>query len=163
MARPAALTAFDNVKDQIGCCGIWCGSCVIGNGVLRELSQRYERLIADYGLEEWDPRDVDYEEFLHGLRSMQEVPLCPGCRRGGGRTDCELRACAQSRSLEYCGDCRESSDCPHTELLQHMRSGALQAGLLVESGAIHRDELPQRWMAEVRRRWPGTMLFDDAG
>lgn len=30
---------FDSVKDQIGRCGIWCGSCVAGNGVLQETLQ----------------------------------------------------------------------------------------------------------------------------
>ncbi len=34
--------AFDRVKAQIGACGIWCGSCAVGNGSLRELSRRFE-------------------------------------------------------------------------------------------------------------------------
>ena len=33
---------LENVKDQIGYCGIWCGSCIVGNGALRELTRKYE-------------------------------------------------------------------------------------------------------------------------
>lgn len=69
---------FDNVEDQIGYCGIWCGSCVAGNGVLQELTERYDRIIKDYDLEQW--------------ASIQNMPLCPGCLKGGGRDDCEIGA-----------------------------------------------------------------------
>jgi len=53
---------FDNVKDQTGYCGIWCGSCVAGNGVLQELTERYDRIIKDYDLEQWAPKDFDFKE-----------------------------------------------------------------------------------------------------
>ena len=39
------MKAFDNIKGLIGYCGIWCGSCVVSNGALRELTQRYEKLL----------------------------------------------------------------------------------------------------------------------
>ncbi len=35
---------FESVKDQIGSCGIWCGSCVVGNGSLQELSGKYREI-----------------------------------------------------------------------------------------------------------------------
>ncbi|MCK4594053.1 hypothetical protein KAU45_06085 [bacterium] len=54
-----AENPFDNVKDQIGCCGIWCGSCGAGNGALGELSRRYADLVRKYGLPHWGPKDVD--------------------------------------------------------------------------------------------------------
>ena len=38
--------AFENVQGQIGFCGIWCGSCVVGNGTLKELTKRYEEIIS---------------------------------------------------------------------------------------------------------------------
>ena len=45
------VESFEDVKGQIGCCGIWCGSCVVGNGALRELTRRYEEIVENYGLE----------------------------------------------------------------------------------------------------------------
>jgi hypothetical protein len=41
--------AFENVKSQIGFCGIWCGSCVVGNGTLRELTRKFEEMTRAYG------------------------------------------------------------------------------------------------------------------
>jgi hypothetical protein len=32
---------FENVKSQIGFCGIWCGSCLGGNGAVLELTRKY--------------------------------------------------------------------------------------------------------------------------
>ena len=45
--------AFENVKDQIGRCGIWCGSCIVGNGTLITLTKRFEHLIKGYGVDKW--------------------------------------------------------------------------------------------------------------
>lgn len=71
MGPPTHLEAFENAKSQIGYCGIWCGSCAVGNGTLRELSRRYSQLVADYDLEEWGPKDFNFGEFLKGLDSIR--------------------------------------------------------------------------------------------
>ena len=44
-------SAFENVQDQIGACGIWCGSCAVGNGSLRLASQRYSEVLEGHGIE----------------------------------------------------------------------------------------------------------------
>ncbi|MDH5787087.1 MAG: DUF3795 domain-containing protein, partial [Candidatus Bathyarchaeota archaeon] len=88
------IETFENVKDQIGFCGIWCGSCVVGNGVLRELTKRYGEIIKKYGVDEWGPKDFDVKEFMNGLASIQTIPVCQGCLKDGGRTNCEMRNCA---------------------------------------------------------------------
>jgi hypothetical protein len=80
--------AYENVKDQIGCCGIWCGSCIIGNGTLQELTKKYQRLTTAYGLKQWAPKDLNYKEFSKGLTLLKNFPPCPGCLKGGGRDDC---------------------------------------------------------------------------
>ena len=153
------LDAFEKVRAQIGACGIWCGSCIVGNGTLRELSARYGQMLADYGLEEWGPQDFNYEELQKGLASMQHVPLCPGCRQGGGRQDCEIRACAAKRQVEFCGECVAAADCEHGHLLEHMRRGAVQAGLFVETAAADPHELVDRWTAAIKGKWPTCVLF----
>ena len=80
----ASLEALENVKEQVGWCGIWCGSCVIGNGTLRELSRKYSAILRDYGLSEWGPKDFDYGELSKGLASLQRTPDLPGLSTGRG-------------------------------------------------------------------------------
>ena len=36
---------FDNVENQIGFCGIWCGSCPAGNGSVVEPTRKYEEIV----------------------------------------------------------------------------------------------------------------------
>jgi len=150
---------FENVRDQIGSCGIWCGSCVVGNGALRELTRRYEEVVKGYGLEGWAPSGFDFGEFMRGLESIKAMPLCEGCRKGGGRDGCEIRACASGRDLESCNDCDQPEACECGEILRVMRQRALDAGLMVDTGNVDRGELIERWSAEIRGRWPSSVIF----
>jgi hypothetical protein len=156
MKSPSENEAFDKVKDQIGFCGIWCGSCVVGNGILRELTRRYEEVIKAYGVEKWGPQDFDYKEFFRGLASIQSMPLCSGCLKGDGRENCEMRACASAKDLHDCSECREIASCVHGEIVQKMRSGALQAGLYVKTEDVDRQELVGKWTTELKGTWPGA-------
>ena len=150
---------FENVRGQIGFCGIWCGSCVVGNGALRELTRRYKEVVKGYGLEGWAPPGFDFGEFMRGLESIQAMPLCEGCRKGGGREGCEIRACASGRGLEGCAVCGQPEACESAELLRVMRQGALDAGLMVDTENTDREELIERWSAEIRGRWPSSVIF----
>jgi hypothetical protein len=158
---PFDTQAYDRVRQQIGYCGIWCGSCVVGNGTLCELTRRYRMMTEAYDLDEWAPRDFDYSEFARGLTSIQDIPSCPGCRAGGGRDDCEIRACARSRGLDDCTRCADFGTCEHRGILQRMRTGAAAAGLMVRSDARDEDELLQEWSAAIEHRWPCCVLFLD--
>ncbi len=44
-------TAFDRVKDQVGCCGIWCGSCIVGNGIHGRVFKRSTPLGYSYRID----------------------------------------------------------------------------------------------------------------
>ena len=154
-----ARKAFENVRDQVGFCGIWCGSCIVGNGTLRDLTRKYKELITLYGLEEWGPKDFDYKELLKGLESIEKAPLCSGCLKGGGRENCEMRSCAESRKISACHTCTEPVECKHAELLNHMRSGAIKAGLFVNTEDVDRQQLIRDWTAKLRTYWPCSILF----
>lgn len=153
------IQAFENVRDQIGSCGIWCGSCIVGNGTLRQLTRKYRELITVYSLHEWGPQDLDYKELLKGLESIENMPLCSGCLGGGGRENCEMRSCAESRKISGCHTCGELVECKHAELLDHMRSGAIKAGLFVNTEHTDRQQLIKKWTAELRTHWPCSILF----
>jgi hypothetical protein len=150
---------FENVREQIGSCGIWCGGCVIGNGTLRGLTERYATLIKSFGLPEWGPEDVEWQGLLSGLTSIQSMPLCPGCLRGGGRDDCEMKDCAQDRGHAECNDCSDLSTCPHSKILHHMRTGALEAGIPVKTPNVERRAFMKRWEPEIKSKWPCCTLF----
>jgi len=152
-------TDFELVKNQIGFCGIWCGSCVVGNGTLRELTKRYAEMIKAYGLKEWGPKDFDYQEFARGLESIQAMSLCPGCLKGGGRDNCEMRTCASNKGIPNCSECGETAGCRHTELLQRMRSGALAAGLFVTTENADGQEFIEKWTTQLKSKWPCCILF----
>jgi hypothetical protein len=151
--------AFENVKNQMGRCGIWCGSCAVGNGSLRELTRKYREMIGAYGLREWAPRDFDFEEFSKGLVAIEGIPACSGCLKGGGRDNCGIRACALSKRVEDCTDCEDLTACRHTEILEKMRSGARAAGMMVKAESEDGGEVMAKWAAGLRSRWPSCILF----
>ena len=151
--------AFENTRNQIGFCGIWCGSCIVGNGTLGELTRRYRKLVTVYSLDEWGPNDVDYKELLKGLESIENTPPCSGCLRGGGRENCEMRSCARHKRITGCYTCRDIAVCNHSELLNHMRSGAIKAGLLVNTEDVDGRQLIEDWTVKLRTRWPCSILF----
>jgi hypothetical protein len=151
--------AFENVRDQIGFCGIWCGSCIVGNGAFQELTRRYKELIAVYGLEEWRPKDFDYWELLKGLESIAHMQLCPGCLKGGGRDNCEMRLCAETKGITGCYACRETAACKHSEPLEHMRLGAIKAGLFVTTEDLDRQHLIENWTSKLKASWPSSVLL----
>lgn len=150
--------AFDNVKNQIGYCGIYCGSCVVGNGTLKELTKRYEDIIQRYGLKEWAPKDSDFQEFSKGLASIQTIPLCRGCLKGGGRDNCEMKACASSKKIHDCSECNRPEECKNPEILQHMRTGARDAGLFVKTEKVPEQKtLIEKWTKELKSKWPSCI------
>jgi hypothetical protein len=153
------VKAFENVKDQIGYCGIWCGSCVVGNGVLRELTRIFRDVVEGYGLEGWVSKDFDFNEFSKGLASIQATPVCPGCRKGGGAAGCEMRACASERGLNDCLECGMPETCEHLDRLRRMRTGALGAGLMVKNEVTDQRELIEKWTVELKSKRPSNMLF----
>jgi hypothetical protein len=150
---------FESVKNQIGFCGIWCGSCVAGNGALRELTKKYNEIIKNYGLEAWAPKDFDFKEFTKGLASIQAVPLCQGCLKGGGRPNCEMRTCASNKNIADCSECDQTEACKNSETLQKMRMGAQRAGLFIKTENVNRHELMEKWISELKGKWPHNIFF----
>ncbi|HIJ16317.1 MAG TPA: DUF3795 domain-containing protein [Thermoplasmata archaeon] len=148
----SSAPAFENVKDQIGYCGLWCGSCAVGNGTIGELAGRLEKLTKDYGIEEWGPEGIDYMGLHKSLASIHTLPPCPGCLKGGGRTNCEIRACATDKHLGECAECKDSETCKNLEILHHMCSGALGVGMMVKEKKGNRSEFLKKGKAELKRR-----------
>jgi len=145
---------FENVKNQIGYCGLWCGSCIVGNGTLKELTKRYEMLIKGYGVDKWGAKGFDGKEFTKGLASIQTIPVCSGCLKGGGNDECKIRPCASGKGISDCGECDESTMCKNVEALQKVRTGALAVGMVITTGRGSRPQLIEKWTAEHKSKCP---------
>jgi len=156
---------FENVKNQIGYCAIWCGSCVVGNGILKELTKRYEHIIEGYGVDKWGAEDQDFDgrEFMKSLQSIQNIPICRGCLKGGGATNCKIRTCASSKKLADCTECKEFMTCENREALQKVRTGASRVGMLVKTDKVGQRKLIEKWTVEIRNKFPHCILLSKHG
>jgi len=158
--------AFENVKNQIGYCAIWCGSCIVGNGALKELTRKYEQLIGGYGVDKWGAEDqgFDGQEFMEALQSTQNIPPCRGCLKGGGATNCKIRACASRKQLADCTECNEFMACENREALHKVRTGALKVGMLAKTDKDESNEqLIEKWTAEIAAKFPNCLVLSKHG
>jgi hypothetical protein len=151
---------FDNVKNQMGRCGIWCGSCCVGNGVMQLLSRRFTALVEGYGLAHWGPKDVDYDKLKSWLGAIADLEPCKGCLQNDGDPTCKLRPCALDKKLDDCTACENFGSCDLDGALQHMRSGAQGVGMRVKSPGDG-PGIVERWTEELKGSWPSGALFLD--
>ena len=151
--------ALTRVLGQMGRCGIWCGSCAVGTGALMGLARLYREMAESHGLEHWGASEFDYSEFSKGLEAISRLDVCPGCLGGGGRDGCELRACSADKGLECCVECDSFGACPHGELLEHMRTGAGEAGMSVAESPADRERILSSGEAELEGKWWWRALF----
>ena len=154
-------TRLDSVIGQVGYCGIWCGTCMVGTAALMELAGRYREAADAYGLGLWGAGDFDYDTFLNALKSVSGLAVCPGCLEGGGRDECEIRRCAKDKDLEGCMECGDQARCPHAGVVEHMCSGARAAGILVIERPEDLRKLREEWQAELAKRWWYRALYEE--
>lgn len=148
---------FENAKNQIGFCGIWCGSCPGGNGVTMELTKRYEEFVKKCNLEKWAPKDFEFKEFMKGLASIQKMSSCLGCLKDGGDPTCKVRICASKKNIPSCSQCNQLIACKNFETLEKHYPNIKQD--LVKNKDINRRELIKKWTSELESKWPHCILL----
>ncbi len=150
----SSIMSFDNVKWQIGFCGIWCGSCMGGNGAVMELTRRYESIImkSREALEKWAPKDLDFEGFVKSLASIQKMSSCPGCRKGGGSPTCKIRICALGKGFTDCSQCSNIPACGNFENLQRSNPHIKEQLLKLKNG--NSGAVIEHWILELKSKWP---------
>jgi hypothetical protein len=151
---------FENVKNQIGFCGLWCGSCAVGNGTLKELTKRYEHIIKGYGVNEWGANDFNSKEFMKGLASIQTLPTCQGCRKGDGNDECTIRPCASNKKIVDCTECNEQGSCKNLDSLQKMHTGALHVGMLIKTdkNKVSHQQRIKKWTTKIKNTFPTCVI-----
>jgi len=150
---------FENVKNQIGFCGIWCGSCLGGNGAILELTSKYEQIIkrSQSALEKWAPKEFNFNEFMTGLTCIQAMPLCPGCKKGGGNPTCEVRICASRKNIGNCSQCDGLAECRSFESLEQDYPKIKEE--LGKMGNVDQREVIEKWMSELKTKWPHCVML----
>lgn len=126
---------------------------------MKELTKKYEGLIKGYGINQWGVKDFDGNEFMKGLASIQTIPTCQGCLKGGGNDECKIRPCAANRKVSDCIECGESKTCKNHEAFQKVRTGALAVGMLLKTDKDKTNQqLIEKWTAEIKNKFPNSVI-----
>lgn len=149
---------LQNVRHQIGFCGIWCGSCASGNGAIVEMARRFEKVVTGYGLEKWVPKDFDFKELMKGLTSLQATAICSGCRKGGGPPNCGVRICALEKGVNDCNECNQLVECKKFDRL--LKNYPTIKEDLMKIKNKNRDELIAKWATEIKTKFPHCLVYD---
>lgn len=150
---------FEHVRNQVGFCGIWCGSCLGGNGAVLELTRKYEQIIrrSQQALEKWAPKEFNFNEFMKGLTCIQAMPLCPGCKKGGGNPTCEVRSCASKKNVANCSQCDELAECREFASLEQGYPKIKEELRKIKN--VDQKEIIEKWMSELKTKWPHCVLL----
>lgn len=150
-------SSFDNVKGQVGHCGLWCGSCIVGNGLLAEMTSQYERVACGHGVHKWVLKEKG-EAFVEALGTIKAVPTCPGCLKGGGDDTCQMRECTKQRGLVHCDECDMAKECPHAKSIEYMREAGTAAGMMAAINRRERALLISDENNSYFKEYPGILL-----
>jgi hypothetical protein len=136
-----------NVKDQVGPCGITCGTCFLGNGSVAKSAKTTFDYINMIGIKEWAPMvlggsDLDWEDTEKALNWMTNYAFCEGCEKGGGPPNCAIRICAKSKEFELCNECDELGNCTKFDWLGE-GAASLKQNLKENKGKTKQDFVKQ--------------------
>ena len=148
---------FEDVKGQIGYCGLWCGSCAAGNGAIVEYAREFMELVRTFELEKWVPKDFDFQEFTKGLESIKAMSACPGCQKGGGSPECKIKVCASNKKIVDCGYCDQIRKCTNFDFVE--KDNPTMKDELMKISGVDREGLINNWTNELKTKWPHCALF----
>jgi hypothetical protein len=100
---------------------------------------------------------------MKALKGIQSIPICRGCQKGGGNLSCKIRPCASNKKLNDCTECNELMKCENREPLQKVRTGAFNVGMIIKTreDKASQQNLVEKWAAQVRNKWPCSILFEE--
>jgi len=128
----------------------------VGNGLLAEMTRMYETVVCGHGVHKWGLKEKG-EDFVAALRSIEAIPVCPGCLMGGGDDTCRMRECTKVKGLVHCDDCDAGDNCPHLKIINYMHEGGRAAGMLVIRGERDRKRLDEVCRIYFKT-YPGDLL-----
>ncbi|MFC1803887.1 DUF3795 domain-containing protein [Thermoproteota archaeon] len=137
---------FD-VKNQVGPCGITCGTCFLGDGSIANSAKTTIDYINMIGIKEWAPMvpdgsDLNWDETEKTLNWMTKYAYCDGCEKGGGPPNCTIRICANEKGHELCNMCSEIDECNKFDWLGE-GAASLKRSLTENMGKSKKDLVKQ--------------------
>jgi len=98
---------------------------------------------------------------MKSLQAIQNIPICRGCLKGGGATNCKIKACATSKKLADCTECVGFMKCENREALHNVRTGALKVGMTAktEKDKASQQQLIKKWKAEISEKFPSCVVL----
>jgi hypothetical protein len=162
MEKCELTEGFENVRNQIGFCGIWCGSCLGGNDALQELTRKYEQIIkrGQSAIEKHASKEFNFNQFMKGLACIKAMQLCPGCKNGGGNPTCEIRICALKKNVTNCSQCNALTDCKNFESLEETNPKIKEDLKKIKN--VDHKKLIEKWTSELKTKWPHCVLLCEA-
>jgi len=99
-------------------CGLFCQDCIPSNASLFTTLAHLEELLAnvhfdDYARVKGETNDVfkEYSTFIRVLQEIKMLQCRVPCREGGGKPNCAIKHCVQSKNYNGCWDCTDFSRC----------------------------------------------------
>jgi hypothetical protein len=99
-------------------CGLCCADCIPSREEFFSLVGRLEQMLEELKFghyaelkSESNEEFKEYPKFLSILRHIKALRCTKPCRLGGGYPRCEIRQCAQSKSLKGCWQCEFRQSC----------------------------------------------------
>jgi hypothetical protein len=91
------------------------------------------------------------------LTLIQAMPLCPGCKKGGGNPTCEIRMCALKKNVSNCSQCDRLAKCENFESLKQSHPKIKEE--LTKIRNVDEKEVIAKWMSELKTKWPHCVLL----
>ena len=117
----------------VAVCGMYCGACPVYRAWVEQDAPRLQALAKSLHV---DPGSL----------------MCTGCRAPSAfclTTDCEVKRCAESRELFFCGECDEFP----CEKIARVETRGGQCASIEENAARLRDVGWHAWLREQDARW----------
>ena len=106
-------------------CGLFCKDCIPSKSDLFDTAKALKNQLDVnrfdlYSKLRAEKQDVfkDYKRFKDFLEAVIGMQCKTPCRDGGGKADCAVRICVESKGIEGCWDCSENETCPKLDYLK---------------------------------------------
>jgi hypothetical protein len=137
-------------KNLVGFCGLYCGTCGIHQGRIKQAVENLRNMIGAYGfdkiipeLAKYEPSFKHYPEFDQVMNGLVRLfGECPGCIAGGGDPNCVVRQCCKQKNYATCAECTEMDAC---EKLQRV-GGSLDNLKRIKAAGV------DKWAEEMQKR-----------
>jgi len=98
-------------EELLAYCGLYCGTCAIKDGRIRNTAKSLWDFLVAYGFPRWAPALADLVPAVKGWTQFEEVlewlttTDCRGCKAEGGNPECAIRLCVKEKGLAGCWEC----------------------------------------------------------